>query len=203
MKQNRGLEYRLGEVKNVVHKWLMIKDDRVVDVIIATHIANRFQTDPEWLIVIGPPSHTKTELLRAFDGHKDTMFVSNLTPATLVSGITPATLVSGIIPKGKNPDPSLLLKLDGKTMILKDFTTILAMRSENQQEIISQLREIYDGQYSKMFGNGKIVDWKGHVGLLGACTPIYDKHYGVIGSLGDRFLLYRTGNPCFRHHPKR
>ena len=36
--------------------------------------------------------------------------------------------------------------------------------------------------------------WKGRVGLLGACTPVYDKHYAVVGSLGDRFLLYRTNN---------
>jgi hypothetical protein len=27
---------------------------------------------------------------------------------------------------------------------------------------------------------------------MAACTPVYDKHYGVIGTLGDRFLLYRT-----------
>lgn len=179
------LQYPLGRVKEIVHKWLYLEDDRVVDIIIAAHIANQFTTDPTWLLVIGPPSHTKTELLRAFEGHRDAYFVSSLTPATLVSGI---------LPRGKLPDPSLLLKLDGKTVVLKDFTSILAMRSENQQEILSQLREIYDGQYTKAFGNGKVINWKGHVGLLGACTPVYDKHYSVIGSLGDRFLLYRTGN---------
>jgi hypothetical protein len=30
--------------------------------------------------------------------------------------------------------------------------------------------------------------------LIAACTPVYDKHYSVIGSLGDRFLLYRIEN---------
>ncbi|MBC8177411.1 MAG: hypothetical protein H8E19_08395 [Deltaproteobacteria bacterium] len=68
------------------------------------------------------------------------------------------------------------------------------MRSEAQQEILGQLREVYDGQYSKAFGTGKKIDWAGHVGLLGAVTPVYDKHYSVIGTLGDRFLLYRTGS---------
>ena len=31
-------------------------------------------------------------------------------------------------------------------------------------------------------------------GPPGAVTPVYDKHYSVIGTLGDRFLLYRTGS---------
>ena len=84
--------------------------------------------------------------------------------------------------------------IKSSTPTIKDFTTVLSMRSENQAEILSQLREIYDGQYTKAFGNGIVVEWKGHVGLLGAVTPVYDKHYAVIGSLGDRFLLYRTGN---------
>jgi hypothetical protein len=90
------------------------------------------------------------------------------------------------------PDPSLLLRLNGKTLILKDFTTVLAMRSENQQEILAQLREIYDGKFVKVFGTGKTISWTGHVGFLGAVTPVYDAHYAVIGTLGDRFLLFRT-----------
>jgi hypothetical protein len=68
------------------------------------------------------------------------------------------------------------------------------MRSENQQEILAQLREAYDGQYTKVFGNGKEISWSGRFGLLAACTPIYDSHYGVIGSMGERFLLFRTDN---------
>lgn len=185
MSNNPELKFPLGKVKEVVHKWLYLEDDHMIDVMFATHIANQFQTDPSWMIFIAPPSHTKTELLRSFEGHPQAYFLSNLTPATLVSGINPKKL---------QEDPSLLLKLDGKTLILKDFTTVLSMRSENQQEIISQLREIYDGHYTKVFGNGKAVDWKGRVGLMAACTPVYDSHYAVIGTLGDRFLLYRTEN---------
>jgi hypothetical protein len=145
--------------------------------------ANRFNADPIWLLIIAPPSNAKTELLRAFDGDKDAYFISSLTPATLVSGI-PA--------KGNKPDPSLLPKLSDKLLILKDFTSVLSMRSENQQEILAQLRECYDGNYYKMFGNGKEVKWSGRFNLLGACTPVYDAHYAVIGSMGERFLLYRT-----------
>ena len=89
-------------------------------------------------------------------------------------------------------EPSLLPKLNNKLVVMKDFTTILSMRSENQQEILAQLREAYDGKYCKVFGNGKEVSWEGQFGLIGACTPVYDNHYGVIGSMGERFILYRT-----------
>jgi hypothetical protein len=136
------------------------------------------------MIFIGPPSHAKTELLRALDGHPSTYFLSNLTPATLVSGKE----------NKKGPDPSLLPKLTDKTVVMKDFTTVLTMKSESQAEILSQFREIYDGRYSKGFGTGKEFHWQGHIGLIAACTPVYDKHYGVIGSLGDRFMLYRIEN---------
>jgi hypothetical protein len=89
-------------------------------------------------------------------------------------------------------DPSLLPQLNDKLVVLKDFTTVLSMRAEQQAEILAQLRETYDGQYSKIFGNGKEVNWRGRFGLLAACTPVYDKHYSVIGSMGERFLIYRT-----------
>ena len=186
MKTNRNeLEFPLHRVKAIIAKWLSLEDDRIIEVMLAVIVANQLQTDPNWLLLIGPPSHAKTELLRSLDGHSKAYFLSNLTPATLVSGVKQK--------KGQE-NPSLIFKLDSKTVVLKDFTTVLSMRSENQAEILSQLREIYDGQYSKAFGNGIVVDWKGHVGLIGAVTPVYDKHYAVIGSLGDRFLLYRTGN---------
>jgi hypothetical protein len=166
----------------VATKWLHLDDKTIIDVIMAAYIANRFNADPCWVNVIGAPSHSKTELLRAFDGHENTYLLSNLTPSTLVSG-----------KDTKKGDPSLLPKLTDKFVVLKDFTTVLAMRSENQSEIIAQLREIYDGKYSKVFGTGKEFKWSGRIGLIAACTPAYDKHYGVTGALGERFLLYRTG----------
>jgi len=156
MNPKKGLPLPLAEVKAVVNKWLSLEDDTVVDVMLAVVVANRLNTDPSWLLVVGPPSSAKTEILRALTGHPKAYFLSNLTPTTLVSGLKP---------KGKLPEPSLLPKLDGKTLVLKDFTTVLSMRHDNQAEILAQLREIYDGSYSKAFGNGKVINWEGHVGL--------------------------------------
>lgn len=178
-------ELPLNQLKTTFHKWLHLEDDDFIDIIVGAFLVNKFFPEPLWLLLIAAPSNAKTEILRAFNELPSAYFLSNLTPATLVSGLPPK--VNGI-------DNSLLLQLDGKVLILKDFTSILAMRAENQQEILAQLREIYDGQYSKSWGNGRRIDWTGHVGFIGACTPVYDRHHGTIAALGDRFLLYRCNN---------
>jgi hypothetical protein len=183
MSSGNELRYPITELKKVVHKHLYLEDDRIIDIILAVHIANRFDADPIWMILIASPSGGKTETLGALDGHQDIYFLSTLTPSTFISGKNTG--------KGK-PPASLLPKIDGKTLVFKDFTTILSMRSEHQVEILAQLREIYDGHFTKAFGTGAVFDWKGKIGFIAACTPIYDKHYGVIGSMGDRFLLYRS-----------
>jgi len=37
-------------------------------------------------------------------------------------------------------------------LLFKDFTTVLEKQKDERREIIAQLREIYDGFYSKKFG---------------------------------------------------
>ena len=179
----KPLKVSLVDVKRVIRKWLYIEDSTSLDVMLGTYVANKLPGDPIWIIFIGPPSNTKTELLRTMDGHPKVFFLSNYTPATMVSG-------KGTQKKAEKS--SLLYKLDGKTLIIKEFSGILSLRSEQRSEILAQLREIYDGKYNKTFGTGVTHEWNGKVGLMAACTPAYDKHYGVIGALGDRFILYRS-----------
>ena len=182
------LAYPLKGLRSVITKWLRLEDEKVIDAIVACYVANCLSSDPLWLLIIGPPSHAKTELLRGLEHHQH----NGVSTTYFISNLTPSTLVSGVMPKNGRPDPSLVFRLDGKLVVLKDFTSILSMRSENQQEIIAQLREMYDGQYSKDWGNGKSINWVGRFGLLGACTPVYDQHYGVVAQMGERFLLYRV-----------
>ena len=173
----------MAKVKEVVGKYLHLDDDRIIDVIFATHLTNQMCADPVWLIIIDAPSNAKTEILRGLSSHEDFYFLSTLTPATFISG-----------KNTKNKSASKIFEMDGKTLVFKDFTTILSMRAEPKAEILAQFREIYDGFYSKATGNGPTITWEGKIGFIAACTPIYDRHYGVIGSMGDRFLLYRGPN---------
>src|SRR4029450_429760 len=98
----------------------------------------------------------KTEIIRS----------SNDVPVIYpLSNLTAQTFASGFQVRGKE-QPSLLTRLDGRILTLKDFTTILTMHRDKRSEILAQLREIYDGAYRKEFGNGVVVDWAGKVGLI-------------------------------------
>ena len=169
----------LQDVKKVVQKHLLLDDYTIVDIILAVVIANFFKTDPLWMLIIGASSTAKTELLAALDGLPMIFFLSDLTTNTLVSG-----------KKGA----SLLPRLNKKIVVMKDFTTVLSKRPDDLKIIMGQLREVYDGKFTKSYGTGDTINWKGHVGFIGACTPVYDRKHGVISQMGERFLLYRNTN---------
>jgi hypothetical protein len=78
-------------------------------------------------------------------------------------------------------------------LVLKDFGSILSMRPDAKAELLAALREIYDGKWTRVIGadGGRVLQWSGKIGLLFGCTRVYDSYYGVIGELGDRFLLCR------------
>ena len=173
-------------MKEITQKWLILEDETLIDVVVGAFIANQLSTDPVWLLVIAPPSTAKTEILTA---------VGRSEGALLISGFTRATLVSGLPKKKGMKEPSLVTRINGKTLVVKEFSSVLSMYSEEQAQVLTQLREIYDGHLYRSFGNGKEVLFEGKAGLIGACTPAWDRHHAVVGSLGDRFILYRHHSP--------
>ena len=163
---------------------LLLGDRFVIKVVIASVVANRLDGDPLWLFLVGPPSGAKTELLGSLGQVPLVHPLSDLTTHTFASGM-----------KGSE-DASLLPKLDyGTILVLKDFTTVLSMPRDSRAVILSQLREIYDGSYTKAFGTGKKLEWKGKLGLIAGVTPILDTHYSIFNVLGERFVQYRIQQP--------
>ncbi len=173
----------LAEVKAVAHAQYEIADDTFIDYTLALAIANKFDAEPLWGFLVGPPSSLKSQLLMALEGCPWVEFMSTLTPQTLASGWEDK--------KGKNQ--SLLFTLDKKTLVIKDFTTILQMRTEHRAEVFSHLREMYDRKFDKKYGTGRPVKWDGKVGLIAAVTPEIERHTAVNQALGERFLYYRMG----------
>jgi hypothetical protein len=139
------------------------------------------EADPLWLFLVAPPSSGKTEIIRSLSDVPDVFLLSALTPQTFASGF-----------ERKGVETSLLPKIAGKTVVMKDFTTVLTMHRDARGEILAQLREIYDGQFSKQWGNGKSLDWSGKVGLLAGVTGVIDREYALGAILGERFLMYRV-----------
>ena len=170
----------LEEVRTTFKRWLYLEEPEIIDVVLAVIKGNEFGGDPLWLLLVSPPGSTKTEILRSLNNHY-TYSVSTLSEHSLISGMG---LGDG------RPDPSLIPKLDGKNLIVKDFTTILSMRRESRQVILGDLRDAYDGEICKTFGTGE-RRYKSRFGLIAGVVPIVENYTAVTQSLGDRFLMYR------------
>lgn len=170
----------LQEAKEVFNKWLYLEDDSFLDVVFGAIVANRFDADPTWLMIIAPPGGTKSETIRAFFDSSETYDLSSLTSSSLISGDREA-----------EGDPSLLPKLDGKVVLIKDFTMILDLHKEERKEILGTLRDAYDGEAAKAFGTGEIKRYESQFGLITGVTPVIDQYSSVQSTLGERFLKIR------------
>jgi hypothetical protein len=65
---------------------LYLPDPSPVQIVVGTVVANLLSGDPVWLLLVGPPSSGKTELLAPLSSRKCVYEVSTFTSAGLVSG---------------------------------------------------------------------------------------------------------------------
>jgi len=174
----------LEKVFKVFEKWLHKPNRDAIELAIATIISNELQGDPLWLFLVAPPGGSKTEILTAFDKCPNTFITSSLTPHSLISGVA--------LKSGK--DPSLIPKLNGRTLIVKDFTSILGKREMEKDEIFGILRDAYDGKSGKVFGTGVTRYYTSHFSILSAVTPTIYELSSQYAGLGERFLKFFMGD---------
>jgi len=178
----KGKNHCFTDIIEEASKFLFITPDTeyVFKITLSSVLANYSIEDPVWLQIIAPPSSAKTEIILAHSAIPTAWNISSLTSKTLVSG------------DRTNDKASLLTRIGEFGFIfLKDFTTILQLNYHERAEIFAQLREVYDGHYSKTFGTGKTVSWHGKIGIISACTPIIEKYTKNLSTLGERFLFTR------------
>lgn len=178
-------------------RWLYFdKEPNELLVSVATILANRLDTPPVWTIIIGPSSSLKSTILKPMEVADEIKMISTLTTKTLLSGYKD---YKGV-PKGKKKgakgtsepvDHSLLKELHNKTLVIKDFTTILTLRPEQRAEIFGQLRDAYDGFATRATGMGQIHH-RAKFGLLAACTPAIEGSRQAESLLGERFVYFRN-----------
>lgn len=170
-------------------RWLYLSNRRPLYAMLGTVAANLLPGDPVWLGLVAPPSSAKTELLNALTGLPFVVSASTLTLASLLSGTPRRQQAQGA--KG-----GLLRQVGNPGLLcLKDFTSTLTMRPENKAEVLSALREIYDGKWTRYVGTdgGRSLQWEGKLGLVFGCTGAIDTQHSVGDALGNRFLLLRLG----------
>lgn len=177
----------LRNLEEIFFSKMYMVDKSPIRVALAALIANYLEGDPVWLLLVGPPSSGKTEILKLFFELNDVFEIGSFTEASLLSG-------SPNREKAKDSTGGLLREMGSFGIIVdKEFTTVLSMRSEKRQECLGALRQVYDGRWTRLHGvdGGKRTFWKGKVGFLGAVTQSIDKYHEVMSSLGERFIMYR------------
>jgi len=80
-------------------------------------------------------------------------------------------------------------------LIIKDFTSILSKKNEDQTAIFADLREAYDGYLEKSFGSGVGTKrYTSRFGIIAGVTDAIDMYRVVHSQLGERFLKCRLHN---------
>ena len=188
-----------AQLNEQLTKWFYKPDLQAVRIVLGTARTHYLNLgDPVWLFLVAPPGSGKTTMnIMSAAGLPEVRMIGDLTPNTFLSGMHGAD------------DPGLLEQLGGRQVqkkklkivtgnalfLLKDFTTVLSMRPDKKAEILAQLREIYDGQFTKSFGTGITKQWNGRISMLAAVTPIIDRHYSIFNTLGERFIQVRWNRP--------
>jgi hypothetical protein len=174
----------LDNVCSTFKKWLFLDNTDAIRVMLACAVSQDIPGPPIWLFLVSPPGGAKTETVSSLSQWERTYLTSSLTPHALISGANW---------KG-DVDPSLIPRLNGKVMVIKDFTAILSMREMERDEIFGILRDAYDGSCRKVFGTGLERMYTSRFTIIAAVTPRIHDLSATHASLGERFLKFTMGD---------
>lgn len=176
-----------SELQEEIGKNVYTEDDGMTRIALASIVATRLQiSDPVWLILIGPSSSGKSQILRPL-ALTDEKFIHR------VDDLTENTLLSGTRVKKGEKNISLLNRI-GKLgiIVISDLTVIFSKGAEVRASILGQLRMVYDGEMTKFSGtSNEPIVWKGSLGILAGSTPSIYSHFEEVADMGERFIYYR------------
>jgi len=192
------MERPFAGLSSVLQRWFYKPDLQMIRIVLGTLRAHYLKAgDPTWIFTVAPPGTGKTTM--------GIMSAATLPEIIPLGDFTENTFLSGLY--GVH-NPGMLERLGNTTQqgrtytsegdaifLIKDFTTVLTMRREKRAVILSQLREIHDGQFKRDFGTGESKIWRGRVSIIAAVTPALDRHYSIFSTLGERFLQVRSHRP--------
>lgn len=192
-------EAAVAAIHGAFEKWLFLDNWWVIDVVAGAVLGNRLMNgSPVWMAIVGPPGSAKTVIVESLRGVEG---------AYGMGGFTQHTFASGMKVKKGNPEPGILAKLsdrrekgiyysDGvKYFAFNDFSTLFAMDSKIKNDLLAQMRQVYDGHFEWEWGTGKKMDWYGRVGAVAAATEEWDSEMDLFRRMGERFLIWREYRP--------
>ena len=182
----------LADAHAAFKKWLGEKYDMsVVDATASAAAAERLGGDPLWLMVISGSGNAKTETVQSLSG----------AGAYVTSTITSEGALLSATARSRGATGGLLHKLGARgLLVIKDFTSILAMDSNVRGTVLAALREVHDGKWERNvgFAGGRTLTWIGRLVVVTACTTAWDEARRVIEAMGDRFVVVRADSTTGR-----
>jgi hypothetical protein len=156
--------------------------------LMASLTANYAQGRPVWLMLIGPPSCGKSELLNSL------LSLPGIVEGGAITGV--GALLSGTRKKERGIESTggLLRQIgDRGALVIKEFTSILSLPHESLRSVLAAFREIYDGRWTRPVGSdgGTSQQWIGKMAFVTGCTEAIDHHHSLISDMGERFMFYR------------
>jgi hypothetical protein len=148
------------------HSWKQLTDawrkamkwteglDRGLSVVLACALSTETRGEQIWVKLMGPPSSGKTTLVEGMATSKYVKAVSVLTG--LHSGYKSD--------KEGTEDHSLIAKLGGKTLVVKDGDTLLS--APNRDKILAEARDLYDGVSRSHYGHGVERSYRGRTTMV-------------------------------------
>ncbi len=182
-KQIKGMIEQFREDASEVFFYRNRIDSELIDFVALPSISLQWGIEnPIWAQVIGAPGSGKTAHISLLEAWDKVVFVSRLSKNSFISGYRD---------EETGNDPSFLPKINGKLLVVKDFTCILQGPKEERDAVVGQLRDIFDGHASRVLGNIGHVEYRSRFNMLIAVTNIIDGFYGVSSQLGERFISRR------------
>jgi len=175
----------IDEVIAAVRQRMHLPDPGVVEVLLAAWIMSHVPGELLWLLLVGPPSSGKSELVSLLLGLANTHVASDLSLAGLIT-------LGG---DRDEHDPSkagvgLLRDIgDFGIMLALELSTLLVEGQRKDSKVFGALREICTEHRCSRQIRGKRLEWTGTCGFIGAVTEAVDE-LGM-GELGERFVYYR------------
>ena len=189
-----SVQAKVETIHRTFDRWIWTENWWLLDVVCGSILGNYVLNGPAiWLALVAPSGTAKTVILDSLRG---------LPGAYGIGGYNEQTFASGMIRSKKKKVGILELMTDrqedGKSfsdgvkfLLMKDFGSVFAKRSHVKNELLTEMRDIYDGHVEKAWGTGAILDWYGRVGAVVVSTNVWDRQVADFTQMGERFLLWR------------
>lgn len=178
------IERLTAQFRNYLH----LPDPSALYILMGAVAANMIEGTPVWLMLVGPPSCGKTELLNSLLHVPGFFGVADIA--------SEAAFLSATAKRDRASDATggILRQIGAHGgLIINDFTSILSKPHDMIATIMSVFRETYSGMWTRHVGGegGRALTWAGKLTILAGVTGKIDLFHQMSAELGERWIYFR------------